>query len=151
MARFLAAAAAAATGVQVGSAMVATRFVVDQTGPASLALLRYIIGFGCLLPAVLLSAPRARFERRDLLPIGLLGITQFGILIALLNYGLRFIPSARAALIFDTPVADDGRRSGARSGAADPREALRGAADARGRGGGGRGGGVRVGGRGRRG
>src|SRR5712691_2925452 len=102
MARFLAAAAAAATGVQVGSAMVATRFVVDQTGPVSLALLRYIIGFCCLLPAVLLSAPRARFERRDLLPIGLLGITQFGILIALLNYGLRFIPSARAALIFAT-------------------------------------------------
>jgi drug/metabolite transporter (DMT)-like permease len=100
--RLLPALAAAATGVQVGSAMVATRFVVDQTGPASLALLRYIIGFGCLLPAVLLSAPRARFERRDLLPIGLLGITQFGILIALLNYGLRFIPSARAALIFAT-------------------------------------------------
>ena len=100
--RLLPALAAAATGVQVGSAMVATRFVVDQTGPASLALLRYIIGFGCLLPAVLLSTPRARFERRDLLPIGLLGITQFGILIALLNYGLRFIPSARAALIFAT-------------------------------------------------
>jgi drug/metabolite transporter (DMT)-like permease len=94
--------AAAATGVQVGSAMVATRFVVDQTGPASLAFLRYVIGFCFLLPAVLLSAPVPRFERRDLLPIGLLGITQFGILIALLNYGLRFIPSARAALIFAT-------------------------------------------------
>jgi drug/metabolite transporter (DMT)-like permease len=94
--------AAAATGVQVGSAMVATRFVVHQTGPASLALLRYIIGFCCLLPAVLVSTPGLRFERRDLLPIGLLGITQFGILIALLNYGLRFIPSARAALIFAT-------------------------------------------------
>src|SRR6266446_6354492 len=73
MARFLAAAAAAATGVQVGSAMVATRFVVDQTGPISLALLRYVIGFCCLLPVVWLSAGR-----------------------------LRFIPSARAALIFAT-------------------------------------------------
>jgi len=29
-----------------------------------------------------------RFERRDLVPIALLGITQFGILIALLNYAL---------------------------------------------------------------
>src|SRR6267142_939059 len=102
MARFLAAAAAAATGVQVGSAMVATRFVVDQTGPTSLALLRYVIGFCCLLPVVWLSAGRVRFARRDILPIALLGITQFGILIALLNYGLRFIPSARAALIFAT-------------------------------------------------
>jgi drug/metabolite transporter (DMT)-like permease len=100
--RLLPLAAAAATGIQVGSAMVATRVVVDQTGPASLALLRYAIGFCCLLPAVLLCAPRARFAPRDLLPIGLLGITQFGILIALLNYGLRSVPSARAALIFAT-------------------------------------------------
>jgi drug/metabolite transporter (DMT)-like permease len=81
--------------------MVATRFVIHQTAPASLALLRYLIGFCCLLPPVLLSG-RVRFERRDLLPIGLLGITQFGILIALLNYGLQFIPSARGALIFAT-------------------------------------------------
>jgi drug/metabolite transporter (DMT)-like permease len=102
MARFLAAAAAAATGVQVGSAMVATRFVVDQTGPTSLALLRYALGFCCLLPVVWLSAGPVRFARRDVLPIALLGITQFGILIALLNYGLRFVPSARAALIFAT-------------------------------------------------
>lgn len=95
-------AAAAATGVLVGSAMVATRFVVDQTGPASLALLRYAIGFCCLLPFVLFSPERTRFARRDLLPIALLGITQFGILIALLNYGLKFVPSGRAALIFAT-------------------------------------------------
>jgi len=100
--KLLAAAAAAATGIQVGSAMVATRIVVDQTGPASLALLRYAIGFCCLVPFVLVGAPRARFARRDLLPIGLLGIAQFGLLIALLNYGLRFIPAARAALIFAT-------------------------------------------------
>jgi drug/metabolite transporter (DMT)-like permease len=96
------AAAAAATGIQVGTAMVATRFVVDQSGPASLALLRYGIGVCCLLPAVLLSRSRARFAPRDLAPIALLGITQFGILIALLNYGLRSVPAARAALIFAT-------------------------------------------------
>jgi len=103
--RYLPTAAAAATGVQVGSAIVATRFVVDQTGPASLALLRYLIGFLCLLPPVLLSAQVRgwmRFRRRDLLSIGLLGVVQFGVLVALLNYGLRFVPSARAALIFAT-------------------------------------------------
>lgn len=98
--RALPIAAAAATGIQVGAAIVATRFVVDQTGPASLALLRYVIGFFCLLPFVILSGQRMRFAARDVVPIALLGITQFGILIALLNYGLRFIPSARAALIF---------------------------------------------------
>jgi len=100
--RFWPAAASAATGILVGAAMAATRFVVDQTGPASLALLRYVIGFCCLLPVVLLSPGRTRFARRDLLPIALLGITQFGILIALLNYGLRFVPAGRAALIFAT-------------------------------------------------
>jgi drug/metabolite transporter (DMT)-like permease len=99
--RGLATAAAAATGVQVGSAMVATRFVVDQTGPASLALLRYAIGVLVLLPAVLVAA-RPRFAPRDLAPIAALGIVQFGVLIALLNYGLRSVPSARAALIFAT-------------------------------------------------
>ena len=100
--KYLPAIAAAVTSTQVGSAMVATRFVVDQTGPISLALLRYLIGFACLLPLALLARPRARFERCDLLPLALLGVIQFGVLIALLNYGLRFIPSARAALIFAT-------------------------------------------------
>jgi EamA-like transporter family len=100
--KLLPAAAAAATGIQVGSAIVATRYVVDQTGPVSLALLRYLIGFCCLLPPVLLSARPGWFARRDLPAIALLGITQFGILIALLNYGVRSIPAARAALVFAT-------------------------------------------------
>lgn len=97
--RLLPPAAAAATGILVGAAMVATRFVIVQTTPASLAFLRYLIGCCCLFPIVLMSR-RVRFARRDLLPIGLLGITQFGILIVLLNYALQFIPSGRAALIF---------------------------------------------------
>jgi drug/metabolite transporter (DMT)-like permease len=95
-------AAAAITGVQVGASIVATRFVVEQSGPASLALLRYAIGFLCLLPAVLLAGPRPRFAPRDVLPIALLGIAQFGLLIMLLNHALRVVPSARAALIFAT-------------------------------------------------
>lgn len=96
----LAVAAAAATGIQVGAAMVATRFVVEQTDPASLAMLRYIVGFLCLVPAVLASGQAMRFARGDVAPIALLGIVQFGALIALLNFGLKFIPAGRAALIF---------------------------------------------------
>ncbi len=93
--------AAAAVGVQVGAAIVATRYVIDQTDPASLAMLRYAIGFLCLLPPVLITQ-RVPFRRKDLMPISLLGITQFGIVVALLNVALQFIPSARAALIFAT-------------------------------------------------
>ena len=93
--------AAAAASAQVGAAIVATRFVIDQTTPVSLAMLRYAIGFLCLLPAVALAG-HVRIARRDIAPVALLGIGQFGILVVLLNYGLKFIPSARAALIFAT-------------------------------------------------
>ncbi len=93
--------AAAATGIFVGSTMVATRFVIGETTPATLALLRYTIGFCCLLPFALLAS-RSWFAWRDLLPIALLGITQFGILVALLNYGAQSVPAARSALIFAT-------------------------------------------------
>lgn len=91
--------AAAVTGVQVGAAITATRYVAADISPASLAFLRYAIGVACLVPAVAL-APRIRFARGDILPIALLGIGQFGVLIALLNYGLRTVPAGRGALIF---------------------------------------------------
>src|SRR6185295_10981881 len=90
--------AAAATGIQVGAAITATRFAVDMVGPASLAFLRYAIGAACLAPVFF--SRDMRFERADIVPIALLGIGQFGVLIALLNYGLKSVPSARAALIF---------------------------------------------------
>lgn len=97
----LALAAAAATGIQVGAAMVATRFVIADIGPASLAFLRYAIAVLCLLPFCL-RIGRVRFAPRDLVGIMGLGIVQFGILIALLNIGLRLMPSTRAALLFAT-------------------------------------------------
>ncbi len=93
--------AAAVTGVQVGAALVASRFVIHDIGPASLAFLRYAIAVLCLVPFVLVTA-RTRFVPRDLLAVMGLGIVQFGILIALLNLGLQFISSTRAALLFST-------------------------------------------------
>jgi len=94
----LAVLAAAATGVQVGAAITATRLVAGEISPASLAFLRYAIGVACLVPAV--SFTRIRFARADILPIAALGIGQFGVLIALLNYGLKTVPAGRGALIF---------------------------------------------------
>src|SRR3954470_24695362 len=91
--------AAATTGVQVGAAIVATRYVAADISPASLAFLRYAIGVACLIPVVAM-AQRVRFARADILPIAALGVGQFGILIALLNYGLRSVPAGRGALIF---------------------------------------------------
>ena len=97
----LASLAAAVVGVQVGLGVVLSRFVIEQTAPASLAFMRYGIGALCLIPFVL-RAPRVEFSRRDLLPLALLGMVQFGVVIALANYALQFIPAARVALIFAT-------------------------------------------------
>jgi drug/metabolite transporter (DMT)-like permease len=93
--------AAAATGILVGAAIVASRGVVTLVGPASLALLRYTIGLLVVLPVVALG-PRVKFAPRDVLPIGLLGIGQFGLLIVLLNVGLQTVGSAQAAVLFAT-------------------------------------------------
>jgi len=96
----LAVLAAAATGVQVGAAITATRYVAADISPASLAFLRYAIGVACLVPPLMFA--RVRFARADILPIAALGIGQFGVLIAFLNYGLRTVPAGRGALIFAT-------------------------------------------------
>lgn len=99
--RVLPVAAAAGTGILVGTGIVATRAVIDETSPIPLAFLRYLIGAACLVPVVLMTR-WVRFDRRDLVPISVLGIIQFGILIALLNYGLQTVPAARGALLFAT-------------------------------------------------
>ena len=90
---------AAGAGILVGAAMVATRAVIEQSDPASLALMRYVLGCLCLLPPLLMLR-RVRVARRDLLPICLLGIAQFGVLIVLLNWGLQYMGSARGSVIF---------------------------------------------------
>lgn len=93
--------AAMATGIQVGAAMAATRYVAFDLGPASLALLRYAIALLCLLP-FLVAGRRLAVARKDIPMVMLLGVVQFGILIALLNLGLRYMPATRAGLLFTT-------------------------------------------------
>lgn len=99
--RYLPLIAAATTGILVGAAIVATRFVIGQVSPASLALLRYLIGCCCLVPLAL-GGPRPHVRLQDVVPIGLLGMVQFGVVVGLLNVALQVLPSARAALIFAT-------------------------------------------------
>lgn len=86
----------------VGAGIVASRFVVAEVPPLTLALLRYAVGFLCLLPFALaaLRAARVRPSRRDLLAMAALGTSQFGILIAFLNWGLQHMAAGPAALIF---------------------------------------------------
>ncbi|MFC5499993.1 DMT family transporter [Caenimonas terrae] len=103
--------AAAGAGVQVGAAIVASRFVVAEVPPLTLAMLRYAVGFLCLLPFAwgalrrrdavgAGTGPAGRSFGNDLLTMAALGIGQFGVLIALLNYGLQQVGAAQAAMIF---------------------------------------------------
>lgn len=67
-------------------------------------MLRYAIGFACLLPFAWSALRRGTLARAvpssDLLAMAALGIGQFGVLIALLNYGLQHLGAAQAAMIF---------------------------------------------------
>src|SRR6478735_3104790 len=94
--------AAAGASVLVGAGIVASRFVVAEVPPLTLAMLRYTIGFACLLPFALPALGDALrvLRRRDLLALTALGVGQFAVLIALLNWGLQHVGAAQAALIF---------------------------------------------------
>lgn len=94
-----AALAAATVGVQVGAAMVATRWVAGDIGPATLTLLRYAIGAASLLPVVWWTGWTAP-PPADRPAIALLGIGQFGVLVALLTLGLQRLPAAHGAVVF---------------------------------------------------
>ena len=99
--RGLAVGAAVATGIQVGAAIVASRAALPDLGATTLALLRYGIGAAMIVPlAVFIAAPRVIV--RDIPAIAILGVGQFGILIALLNLALAHLPSGPVALIFAT-------------------------------------------------
>jgi drug/metabolite transporter (DMT)-like permease len=93
--------------VQVGAAIVASRFVVLQVPPLTLAMLRYAIGFLCIAPFALAGLRAARAQQaswpgleRDIWMLGVLGVFQFGVLVALLNWGLQHVGAAQTALIF---------------------------------------------------
>lgn len=94
--------AAAGASVLVGAGIVASRFVVGAVPPLTLAMLRYAIGFLCLLPFALpmLRPALAQLRGRDVAAMAALGIGQFGVLIALLNWGLLHVGAGQAALIF---------------------------------------------------
>lgn len=94
--------AAAGASVLVGAGIVASRFVVAEVPPLTLALLRYTVGVLCLLPFALPTLPGALrvLRGRDLLALTALGTGQFAVLIALLNWGLQHVGAGPAAMIF---------------------------------------------------
>ena len=94
-------AAAALTGILVGVAIVLSGIVVADVGPGLLGFLRYAIALLILIPFALAEGG-ARIEKRHLLPIALVGIGQFGLLVALTNLAVLYTSPANVALIFAT-------------------------------------------------
>jgi len=95
--------AAAASAVLVGAALPAMRLGLLEAAPTHLALLRYVIAAACLL-LVLACAPAMRQSserpRGDWLSAVLVDFGQFGVLMALLAFGLRYTSATRAGLLF---------------------------------------------------
>lgn len=84
-----------------GTAAAITRYLVSGADPVLLAILRWGIGFCCLLPAALLM--KARWPgRRDLLPVAALGLCFFGLFFILYNIAIGYTTAARASLALAT-------------------------------------------------
>src|SRR5258708_1029009 len=84
-----------------GSAAAITRYLVGNADPITLAILRWGIGFACLLPTALLL--RVRWPpRRDWPAVVTLGLCFFGLFFVLYNVAIGFTTAARASLALAT-------------------------------------------------
>jgi drug/metabolite transporter (DMT)-like permease len=84
-----------------GTAAAVTRYLVGNADPITLAILRWGIGFLCLLPVALLL--RVRWPPRgDWFAVAALGICFFGLFFVLYNIAVSFTTAARASLALST-------------------------------------------------
>jgi drug/metabolite transporter (DMT)-like permease len=84
-----------------GSAAAITRYLVGNADPIALAILRWGIGFACLLPVALLLKVRWP-RRRDWPAVALLGLCFFGLFFVLYNVAIGYTTAARASLALAT-------------------------------------------------
>ena len=84
-----------------GSAAAITRYLVGNADPVTLAILRWGIGFACLLPTALLLGVRWP-PRRDWPAVAALGLCFFGLFFVLYNIAIGYTTAARASLALAT-------------------------------------------------
>jgi drug/metabolite transporter (DMT)-like permease len=78
-----------------------TCYLVGNADPITLAMLRWGIGFACLLPTALYLGVRWP-PRRDWPAVALLGLCFFGLFFVLYNIAIGFTTAARASLALAT-------------------------------------------------
>jgi drug/metabolite transporter (DMT)-like permease len=84
-----------------GTAAAVTRYLVGNADPVTLAILRWGIGLLCLLPTALFLGVRWP-QRRDWVPVAVLGICFFGFFFVLYNIAVSYTTAARASLALST-------------------------------------------------
>ena len=101
MGEWLGVAIALASSSLGGTAAAITRYLVAGADPVMLAILRWGIGFLCLLPCALLL--RVRWPQRSDWPaVMALGICFFGLFFILYNIAVSYTTAARASLALAT-------------------------------------------------
>jgi len=84
-----------------GTAAAVTRYLVGSADPLTLSILRWGIGFVCVLPVALLR--RARWpSRADWPAVALLGFCFYGLFFILYNLAVSHTTAARASLALST-------------------------------------------------
>jgi drug/metabolite transporter (DMT)-like permease len=84
-----------------GTAAAITRYLVGNADPITLAILRWGIGFACLLPVALALGVRWP-PRRDWPVVALLGLCFFGLFFVFYNIAIGYTTAARASLALAT-------------------------------------------------
>ncbi len=84
-----------------GTAAAVTRYLVGSADPITLGILRWGIGFLCLLPTAIVL--RVRWpQRNDWLAVAALGLCFFGLFFVLYNIAMSYTTAARASLALST-------------------------------------------------
>jgi drug/metabolite transporter (DMT)-like permease len=84
-----------------GTAAAVTRYLVADADPLTLAILRWGIGFACVLPVALVL--RVQWpQARDWPAVALLGICFFGLFFIFYNIAVAYTTAARASLALST-------------------------------------------------
>ena len=94
----LAHAAALASAISAGAAVVATRFVIGETDPLALVFYRYVVSIICFVPVVPMLWPKERLVAAEYVKIAAFGILFFVFFPWSFNAALHYNPAARGAV-----------------------------------------------------
>lgn len=97
-AQFVAIIGAVLASILMGTVVVSTRFVVPESDPLTVTMLRYVVGLASMSPCYLLLR-RRRIARPDLFPVLLLGAVFFGAMPFLFTISLKYTYASHGGLM----------------------------------------------------